>query len=951
SDGYRTRGFFIYEMMKNIFLLSLSLSLSCLLGAQPLVSQTLPLDSSVHFGQLDNGLTYYVKSHQEPPARAGFRLIIKSGSLQEEADQLGLAHFVEHMAFNGTKHFEKNTLVDFIERSGSRFGADLNAYTSFTETVYKLEVQTDDAAVVDTALQILVDWAAAVSFDPKEVDKERGIIRSEWRSRLSSRQRLQQQIWPVLLQRSRYAERLPIGSVELIDTVPAQRLVDYYQRWYQPRRMAIIAVGDFVAEEMVAEIKSRFRHLGNTDYTESPVYQLDTSRRQSFVLATDPEAPFTQWAVQYQLQSVPNGPLTAEHLREDLCYKLYSQMLNKRLAELKEQAIQPFTFAQAGFGQLPGHYRSFELGGFTNPEDVLPSLRVISTEVQRVLVHGFTEAELDREKAAFLSNIRQAVKGMDKKQISYHLGRLSETYLREQLPIDMQYFPKLVEEVLANIRVSDLQLLSQAWKHTAVVTASLRTNDEHLALMPDSSTFYGLLDSIWQTKPLPYQPVYAPTELMPTPPSTPSQLPRLVATDTFVNITTYELANGIRLHLKPTDFKEDELLFRAISPGGLSLVSDEDYPSAAHAIQIGRASGLSDFPATTLTNLLADKQVNVGPYLGRYEEGLGGSSNQADLETAFQLMYLYFTRPRFDSLAALTYREKRREIMERIDTDPRSAFGRLMIDLQYGHHPRRPNTTVEELDAINLERAAAIYRERFANPADFQFVFVGNFSADTLLQLANRYLGSLPTQASREQWLPIGPTYINEPLDTTVVAGQTPKAEVQLVWHGDFPYEDRQAQHNFMSMRRLLNTRLREELREELGGVYGVRLNAGFNYRPDSSYYFRIRFNTEPEQADTLIQAALRVINELAQGQIEAEEVAKIQESQRKNYEEQMRQNRAWLFKMSMLLARGDDWTGLRTERHQALVDALAEAALQETVRRYLARAPDFRMVLLPEKQ
>jgi zinc protease len=934
-----------------VFLSTILLALASLTQAQVSSTGILPLDTTVYHGQLANGLSYYVKAHPEPPQRAEFRLVVRTGSLQEEADQLGLAHFVEHMAFNGTTHFEKNTLIDFLERHGSRFGADLNASTSFERTLYKLQVQTDDAAVVDTALQILLDWASAVTFDPEEVDRERGIIRSEWRSRLSSRQRLQQQTWPVLLQHSRYAERLPIGSVELIDTVATQRLIDYYQRWYQPRRMAIIAVGDFDAPQMVTAIHTRFGTLENTDTTNSPSYRLDHTPRQSFLLATDPEAPFTRWQVQYQLDTIPAGPITTARIRRDLCYNFYGGILNKRLARLREEAIQPFTFAQASFGQLPGRYRSFNLSGFTTPKNVLPALRVIATEVQRVAIHGFTTEELELEKATYLQRVEQYVKELDKLPASHHLGHLVDLFDRREAVSDRKYLPKLLRQLLPGITPEDVQALSSHWQEASILTTTISTGSEQSSLMPDSSQFYRVLDSIWSSRPVAYQQEALPAHLLHTLPPSPTNRPQLLAQDSVVDIRTYELSNGIRFYLKPTDFKEDEILFRAFSPGGLSLISDADYPSAAHAIQILDASGLADFSATTLYRMLADKTVNVGAYLGRYEEGLSGSSNRTDLESLFQLLRLYFTQPRFDSLATLNYQAKRREIMERIDTDPRSAFGRLMIDLQYDYHLRRPNTTVEELDQIDRQRAASVYAERFANPADFQFVFVGSLQPDTLLLLAERYLGDLPAQRTYENWQPVGATYTDQLIDTTVIAGRTPKGEVQLVWHGSFPYGIIQERYDFVSMRKLLDLRLREELREEMGGVYGVRVSAGLTYQPDSSYYFRLRFNAEPDMVDTLIQAALKVIAELAEGDISSVEVAKIQESQRKNYEETMRQNQSWLYQLCTRLARGDDWQGLYPGTYEALVDTLDAEALRQVVERYLGNKPNFRMVLLPEGQ
>ncbi|MEL7222352.1 MAG: pitrilysin family protein [Bacteroidota bacterium] len=350
-----------------------------------------PQDTSVRQGILSNGLQYFIRYNNEPRDRAEFRLAVKAGSLQEEDDQLGVAHFVEHMAFNGTRHFEKNTLVDFMERNGSGFGADLNAYTSFDRTVYKLKIQTDTQTVVDTALQILVDWAGGLSFDPEEVEKERGIIRSEWRSRLDSRQRLEDQSYAVLFPNSRYLARFPIGDPVLIDTVSAQRLADFHQRWYQPKNMAIIAVGNFSVDDMEAAIKAKFSELKNRDFVPTKNYALDTSSRQSFLLATDDEAAFTRWEVNFQLDPLKKRG-TLGDLRQQLVYRLYNSLLGKRFAAIREQEVPPYTFAGANYSNLLYKYRSYRLSAMVEPDQVLAALERVLLEPQRASLHGFNEA-------------------------------------------------------------------------------------------------------------------------------------------------------------------------------------------------------------------------------------------------------------------------------------------------------------------------------------------------------------------------------------------------------------------------------------------------------------------------------------------------------------------------------------------------------------------------------
>lgn len=917
--------------------------------AQPTFwQQTLPEDTTLFRGTLDNGLQYFIKPHSEPENRVEFRLVVQTGSLQEDNDQLGVAHFVEHMAFNGTERFAKNTLVDFIERSGSTFGADLNAYTSFAETVYQLQVQTDSLAVVDTALQILQDWAQGIRFDSVEVDKERGIVISEWRSRLSSSQRLQQQTFPVLYQNSRFADRLPIGDPTLIDTVPTQRLIDYYKKWYQPRHMAIVVVGDIDPQWMESEIQRYFKVLKNTNSAKITDFGLDTTARRHFVLATDEEAPFTEWRITRQLSVLPKGNLTMSQQKENLLYGLFSSMINKRLAKLREQAVQPFTFASLGFGTTIGNHRSFSLSGFTTPEQVEASLTVVAKELERVRQYGFTEKELELVLKQRTERLKQLVREYDKVESRSFASSLVEAYLDNRTPYNIAQIWSKFETIYNAITLADFEPLYKALDNDDITTAIIKTTSSQATIVPDSTAFFTALQQAQNESVKPYLTTSIPDKLVVLH-SIPETEPVFLHRDTIVNVSVYELANGVQLYLKPTSFKNDEILLKAASPGGLSLVPDSAYASGTFAVRLLDDSGLDSLSAITLYELLSGQQVRLGARIGQYEEGFLGHSNGKSLETLFQLLHLHFTKPRFDSLAVANFKEKQREIFERIDTDPRSAFGRMVIDEQYGYHPRRPNITLTHIDEVDLQLTEQVYKERFANPADFKFIVVGNFDTEELLGLANRYLSVLPTSAEREEAKRIGPQLIDQPIDTTVVKGKTPKVEVQLVWHGSFPVSDRLQRYAFVSLRRLLNIRLREELREELGGVYGVRITRNFSELPDSIYSVRLRFNADEEMADTLLAATYRVLEKLSIGDFPDADIDKIKAAQLQNYEEVVRKNSYWLHQISRRLMSGQNWEGLYPEAYPQLVENLSKPLLAAAVQRYLLEGIHFRFLLKPE--
>lgn len=917
-----------------------------LAGQNTLENEALPVDTSVQLLVLENGLTVYLQEHDEPRQRVSLRLLVKAGSLQEEDDQLGLAHFVEHMAFNGTDNFAKNTIIDFIEQSGSRFGADLNASTSFSETIYKLQVRSDSLSLVDTALQIMADWAGGLTFDPEEVDKERGIIRSEWRSGLSSNQRLQLQAYGALLAGSRYAERLPIGSPELIDTVKTQRLVDYYRRWYRPQNMALVVVGQVDMSWVENRVRELFTPLQNQDFTPPESYSLDGTARRVYLLASDPEAPFTRWELVWQHGLNRNGD-TYKTVRQRYIKTISERILNKRLAARKEQELLPFTFAYSGFSGLPGNYDAYRMNAMCKPAEVFPALAVLVEETQRATRYGFSELEITQEMTAIRERAEQTEREWDKYPSSSRAGRIGTAYLRGTNVTDLNQAADTAEKTLASISADDLQAAIAQGLQSPVLTAIITTNTEQQHQMPDSLQFFQALDSLLAL------PVSPPAEKGLSGPLL--QLPEteeqytLIETDTIIGVQTYALSNGVKVYFKPTDFSNDQIQFRAFSTGGTSLCTDEEYFNLKHGLSVLNESGLDTFRESQLLQILSDKQVRISPYVSTYEEGLGGSSNQEDLETFFQLGYLYFTRPRFDSIVLNTYLDRQHRIFERIDTDPRAAFGRMMVDKKYDYHPRRPNTTLEELEYIDLQRAEQLYRKRFANIGDFQLVFVGNFEPDTLLRLADRYFGSLPTTTERESWNDNGLRLSPSPIDTVVRAGQTPKAEVNLTWHGPFPYADRNERLHHSALRQLLSIRLREVLREDLGGVYGVRVSGRFRNIPDSIQQIGVRFNAEPDVYEQLILQIEEEVAQIAAGNIPDEIIPKITATRLKSYQEATRSNGFWLGQIQQCLQRDLGWEVLYPGYYEERLKHINEADLARAAKRYIQGATSLKFVLLPE--
>lgn len=908
---------------------------------------SIPPDKAVTRGQLDNGLQFFVQEHHEPAHRAMLKLVVKAGSLQEADDQLGIAHFVEHLAFNGTEHFEKNEIIDFIQRNGSRFGADLNAYTSFDETVYKLYVKTDTPATLDTALLILQDWAAALTFEAAEIEAERGIIIAEWRNRLSSNQRVQEQVYKTLYNHSRYVERLPIGDPELIDTIGRARIVDYYQKWYQPRRMQIIAVGDFDSQWMKKEIETRFAALRNTDQTETQDYPLSEQKQENFRIISDDEKPFTQWHHYIQLdQATANNSIA--QTKEGLLYSLYNSMLNLRLLELKKQGDPKFTFAGIHFSNLLANYGSYELSAFAPTADLKAAITNILIENERVVQHGFTKSELEHQKKLRLKHFEESIEEWDKQSVKTLNNRIQQQVKNKGYVSDPHLQLQALKMCLDSITIADVSALSQQWQASLIQHSIITANTAEIDQLPSQKDLQQLQDSVQQLELAPYQP--AVLDALIVTPKKQAGSSQLISQDTSLGISHYQLSNGINIYTKATDFKHDQIILQAYSHGGSSLYNDQDFYTAKHLSTLISRSGLGDFSSVEISKLLADKTVNLRATVGDYSEGFHGSCDQKDVKTLFQLLHLHFTQAKIDSMVVANFVKDQRHIFSNIDTDPRSAFGRKVINLKYENHARKPGIELAEIEQINVATAAQIYAERFEDTNDFSFVFVGNINTDSLLHYAHIYLASLDVKRSEEQWQNRKAPLANYAIDTTFIAGKTPKAEVLLEWHQPF-VGDAYQRYLLVSLRALLKDKLRKRLREEMGGIYGVSISMSASRIPEQRCHSQIRFNAEVEQVDSLIIALYEELEKIANQDFSKADIDKIKAAQLKSREEYLRNNSFWAYQIMARLKYDTGFESLKMDKYKALVDQLSVPDLAQMAQTYLLDATHFKFVLLPEPE
>ncbi|HEU5219229.1 MAG TPA: insulinase family protein, partial [Gemmatimonadales bacterium] len=874
--------------MNALLLLSLAVAAP---AAQAPRDSLLPTDPAVTIGTLPNGIRYYIRVNHRPEKRAELRLVVNAGSILEDEDQRGLAHFVEHMAFNGTTRFKKQELVNYIESIGMRFGADLNAGTSFDETVYQLQVPTDSAHIVTRAFDILEDWARGVTFDSLEVEKERGVVLEEWRLGRGAGQRMFDKQLPVLFRGSRYAVRLPIGTPECIQHCGRPAVRRFYRDWYRPDLMAVVAVGDFDAPSVTALIASHFGSIPAARAGRPRVpAAVPPHQAPEVSIATDPEATNTTVSVYVQKPSGVKGTVSA--WRADLVEELASGMLNERLYELTQKPNPPFIGAGAGRSELVRSAEAFSFGAAVSDSGVRRGLEAVLTELERAGRHGFTQAELDRTRAEYLRGIEQAYTERDKTESSSFVEEYVEHYLtRAPMPGITEEFAR-AKAVLPGITLADLDAVAKGWLAVGSPVILVNAPEKNKSALPTAGDLLGLFASVKRADIAPYAETVSAEALVSA-----TLAPAAITAerrDSAMGTIEWTLANGVHVVLKPTDFKADELLLQAMSPGGLSLSDDSVRVTNQFSAQVVSLSGLGAFSAVELAKKLAGKAVNVSPFMGSYEEGLSGRASPRDAETMFQLAYLYFTAPRLDTVAVGAFLDNVRSSLANRNASPDVAFRDTLSVTLAQHHPWSRPVSVAMVNEINPERALAFYKARFANAAGFTFFVVGTFDVDSIRPLVQRYLGNLPATGPAERAAERGITRPADVVERTVRKGIEPKSQTALVFTGPGT-ASRHERFALDALGEILEIRLREELREELGGTYSVSVSGSASRIPRPEYTVYISFGSAPERADSLVSAVFAQIDTLKATGPRAVDLAKYKEAAIRSRETDLRQNGWWL--------------------------------------------------------
>ena len=915
-------------------------------GCAPLLGvrsapEPLPRDSAVRVGELENGMRYYIRENREPRARAELRLVINAGSVLEGSDQRGVAHLVEHMAFNGTENFERQELVDYLERIGMRFGPDVNAYTSFDETVYLLTVPSDSLALLDTGLQILDDWARGITFDSLEVEKERGVVIEEWRQGQGAGSRMQRQQLPVLLRGSRYAERMPIGTIESLRTVTVEAVRRFYEDWYRPELMAVVAVGDFDGDRMEQRIREQFADFSPRPGPRRREYTIPDHEETLVSIATDSEA--TSATVSINTKRPPSSWLTVDAYARWITQTLASGMLTNRLTEYIQRPGSPFLDVSSYQGRLLRPVSAYVLTARVPANGVERGTRELLREVVRVRQHGFTPAELDREKIQLLRRVDQRYAERHRTSSAGFAADYVANFLYGGTLVSDDDDYLLYQRVVGGVTLRQVNAVASDWMRSRnrVLLISMPQSDS--ISPPPDGRLEAIVRAMENARTEPYSDSLLTQPLLGTLPA----FGDIVEEREYppVGVTEWRLENGARVLLKQTDFREDEVLMVARSPGGTSLVPDEDYLAALTASAVVQAGGLGELSQIELRKLLSGTVAGVGAELSELHEGLAGAASLRDLETLFQLIHLRFVAPRRDSLAIEAYRQQAHSTISLRAVDPDQVFADSLRAILSQYHPRALPLRPADLDRLDIDRSFEIFQDRFADASDFTFYLVGSFSLDSIRPMVRRYIASLPGLGRDEQGVDVGIRTPETVVLRTIHRGSEPRSRTQIVFSGPLDFS-RERVHELSLLSSVLRMRLRETLREEMSGTYGVQVSAGAAGAPRPRFQVSIAFGGEPRRMDELTGAVFAVIDSLRTVGPSHDDLLKAREMELRQRETDLRTNRFWIERMLSY-----DQQGWPLEQILDLPEWLAgmdEESIRQSAHRFLDPQRYVQVTLLP---
>ncbi|MFZ4457214.1 MAG: M16 family metallopeptidase [Bacteroidales bacterium] len=905
----------------------------------------LPIDPKVRYGKLDNGLTYYIRHNEQPKQRAEFYIAQRVGSILEEESQRGLAHFLEHMAFNGTKNYPDKKMLNYLETIGVKFGENVNAYTSFDETVYNLsKVPVIRETIIDSCLLVLHDWSSFITLDDKEIDKERGVIHEEWRTRNNAGMRIWEQLIPEMFVGSQYANRLPIGLMDVVDKFKYKELKDYYKKWYRPDLQGIIVVGDVDVDKVEAKIKAMFADIPKPVNAAPRTYYTVPANAQPIVsIATDPEATQTSVDIFYKHDPLPEAyKPTMIALADSYMKQLAEMMLNSRLEELTQKATPPFVEASVNDDEfvIAQTKEAFSASAVAKEGDVKNAMRALLDEVNRVKKFGFTASEYERAKADLLKSIESLYNDREKQKNGTYVREYVKHFTVGEVIPGIEFEYNFANKVLPRIPLEQLNKEIAALITDSNVVISVSGPKKEGLNYPTKAEIVSIFDEAKKADLKAYQDKVSKEPLVAKEPQA-GKVTKVEKNSTF-DATVWTLSNGARVVIKKTDFKEDQILMKAVSRGGSSLLNDKEIVNILAFNDVVDVNGLGSFSKTDLPKILAGKKVSISASLGTITEALNGNCSPKDLKALAQLTYLSFTAPRADKDAFEGYLKRSKAMLENDEMNPNVAFRDSLYKEMYGNHPRAKRMKASMLSQINFDRIQQIYKERFANAADFTFYFVGNVNVDSLKPLVEKYIASLPAKGKKENYanvnMVVRPGNHKNYFDRDM---QTAKATVYTIYSGDCPY----TLENVLKMSMLdqiLDIVYTEKVREDEGGTYGVGVNGNVMNYPKDKFRLLVGFDTNEAQKDKLLSIVHAELDSMvAKGPSEVN-FNKVKEFMLKKQKENQIENGYWLGVLNDFYFDGTN----NHSTYEAVLNSLTPAKIKEFAAMLLSQKNNVEVIM-----
>ncbi len=933
--------------MRKITTFLLAFAFSTQIFAQNL-NIPIPNNPAVKVGILKNGLKYYVLKNAEPKNRMELRLVVNAGSVLETDAQQGLAHFMEHMNFNGTKDFPKNDLVNFLQKAGMKFGADLNASTSFDETIYQLQVPTDSAKLFERAFQILADWSSYATLDTVEINKERGIILEEERARGKNAQsRIQQKLYPVLFNNSRYADRIPIGKVDILKTFKPEEMVKFYKDWYRPDLMAVVAVGDFDPEQVENLIKEKFSALKKAKKAPKRVkYEIPASAGTQTYQILDKEVPQSTFQMFTRLPR--EKTVTQSDYRTDIAESLYNQMISTRLQEASKKPNAAFVFGIMSYSPFLAGLDVFQTIVLPkNAEGMEAAIKAIIDEKERLKRFGFTKGELERAKKEYFVGVEKGFKEKDKTKSAAYVSGMVQNYLQQSAFTNADFRYDFTKANLEGISLDEVNAISSKIMSEENRVGLIVGSEKDADKLPNEAKLKELIN--FKNPDLkPYEDEAVLTPILEKIPEGTKVVSEKKIEE--VGVTELVFANGIKVALKPTTFKNDQIVFSASSKGGTSLYSDEDYYSAELSSTVVSQGGVSKLSDSQLDKALAGKTANVYTYVGEMSEGVGGNTTPKDLETALQLMYAYVTQPRRDDEVVKSFLKNQKELIANSlkTLTPEKVFGDSVMTTLYKKNFRRMPTKPEDIDKVNIDRSMEIYKERFSDMSDFTFVFVGNFEVEKIKPLLEKYIGGLPSTKRQESYKDLNISKVSGKVEKNIYKGLEDKASVNLQFNGSFGYTEEE-NINLDALAEVLNIKLTEKLREEAGGVYSPSIRSSYQKLPKATYNLTIAFGCSPANAEKLVKITLDEIAKIKANGPEKVDVEKVIAEEKRSGELQVKENGFWNSYLLDQYSDGEDLNFIN-RYNKELIDKITVESIKKAANQFCGE--NFaKFILLPEKK